>query len=73
MNISDSYEHKHQNLSPGDPEFARGVKIAEEQFYEDPLGAPLIPNWNRVISAFPHFFEELKAAVEEDNERSEDD
>jgi hypothetical protein len=25
------------------------------------------------ISAFPHFFEELKAAVEADNERSEDD
>jgi predicted Zn-dependent protease len=26
-------------------------------------------NWNRVASAFPHFFEELKAAVEADNER----
>jgi glucosyl-3-phosphoglycerate synthase len=52
--------------------FAHGIKIAGEQFFDDPLGAPLIPNWNRVISAFPHFFEELKAAVEEDYERSED-
>jgi glucosyl-3-phosphoglycerate synthase len=49
--------------------FARGIKIAGEQFFEDPLGASLIPNWNRVVSAFPHFFEELKAAVEADNPR----
>lgn len=47
--------------------FARGIRMASEQFLEDPLGAPLIPNWNRVLSAFPYFFEELKAAVEADN------
>jgi glucosyl-3-phosphoglycerate synthase len=141
VDIADNYEHKHQNLSPDDPEkgllkmcidvsktlfrtlasqgveltqgrlktlqaayvrmaedminrhqgdawinglefdrhaeetavdtFARGIRIAGEKFFEDPLGAPLIPNWNRVISAFPHFFAELKAAVEADNERSD--
>jgi glucosyl-3-phosphoglycerate synthase len=49
--------------------FAHGIRIAAEKFFEDPLGVPLIPNWNRVASAFPHFFEELKAAVEADNER----
>jgi glucosyl-3-phosphoglycerate synthase len=143
VDIADNYEHKHQNLSPDDPEkgllkmcidvsktlfrtlasqgveltqgrlktlqaayvrmaedtinrhqgdawinglefdrhaeetavdtFARGIRIAGEKFFEDPLGAPLIPNWNRVVSAFPHFFSELKAAVEADNERSEGD
>jgi len=137
VDIADNYEHKHQCLSPGDPEkgllkmcidvsktlfrtlaaqgvelgqgrlktlqaayvrmaedtinryqgdallnglefdrhaeetavntFAHGIKIACERFFEDPLGIPLIPNWNRVASAFPHFLEELKAAVEEDN------
>lgn len=48
--------------------FAHGIKIAAEQFFEDPLGVPLIPNWNRVASAFPEFFNELLAAVEADNE-----
>jgi glucosyl-3-phosphoglycerate synthase len=137
VDIADNYEHKHQCLSPGDPErgllkmcidvsktlfrtlaaqgvelpqgrlktmqasyvriaedminryqgdawlnglefdrhaeetavdtFARGIKIAAEKFFDDPLGVPLIPNWNRVASAFPHFLEELKAAVEADN------
>jgi glucosyl-3-phosphoglycerate synthase len=47
--------------------FARGIRIASEQFFEDPLGAPLIPNWNRVVSAFPNFFEELCTAVQDDN------
>lgn len=137
VDISDNYEHKHQSLSPDDPEkgllkmcidisktlfrtlaaqgveltqgrlktlqvayvrmaedtinryqgdawingltfdrhaeetavdaFAHGIKIAAEQFFDDPLGIPLIPNWNRVISAFPNFLEELKTAVEADN------
>lgn len=47
--------------------FSRGLRIASDLFYQDPLGAPLIPNWNRVASAFPYFLEELKAAVEADN------
>ena len=137
VDLSDNYEHKHQSLSPDDPEkgllkmcvdvsktlfrtlaaqgieltqgrlktlqatyvrmaedtinryqgdawlnglifdrhaeetavdtFARGIKMAAEQYFEDPLGVPLIPNWSRVASAFPHIFEELIAAVEADN------
>jgi glucosyl-3-phosphoglycerate synthase len=47
--------------------FARGLRIASEKFFEDPLGVPLIPNWNRVISAYPKFFDELRAAVQTDN------
>lgn len=140
VDLSDNYEHKHQGLSPDDPEkgllkmcidvsktlfrnlasqgieltqgrlktlqatyvrmaedtinryqgdawlnglnfdrheeenavdtFARGLKIAAEKFFEDPLGVPLIPNWNRVASAFPEIFDELKEAVEADNSES---
>jgi glucosyl-3-phosphoglycerate synthase len=47
--------------------FSRGLRIASDLFYKDPLGAPLIPNWNRVVSALPNFLQELKSAVEEDN------
>ena len=34
------------------------------EFIEDPLGLPLIPNWNRVLSAIPEFFELLQDAVD---------
>ncbi len=47
--------------------FTRGITIAAETIGNDPLGAPLIPNWNRVISAIPGILEGLKEAVEEDN------
>ncbi len=47
--------------------FTQAIRIAGERFIDDPLGAPLIPNWNRVTSAFPGFFGMLIEAVEEDN------
>lgn len=47
--------------------FAHGIQVAAEQYFEDPLGVPLIPNWNRVVSAYPNFFAELRGAVETDN------
>jgi glucosyl-3-phosphoglycerate synthase len=47
--------------------FAQAIRLAQESFFEDPLGAPQIPNWSRVSSALPDFLEELKAAVEADN------
>ncbi|MBI4378571.1 MAG: glycosyl transferase [Nitrospinae bacterium] len=46
--------------------FSEALKIAGEQFMEDPLGAPLIPNWSRVTSAIPEFFDMLVEAVNED-------
>ena len=49
--------------------FVRGLKSAGETFLEDPMGIPLIPNWNRVNSALPQFVEELRDAVEADNRR----
>ena len=47
--------------------FVRSIQTAEKAFLEDPLWSPLIPNWNRVQSALPAFFEELNEAVRLDN------
>ena len=47
--------------------FSQALAMAAEEFMRDPLGAPLIPNWNRVTSALPDFLQQLEAAVEEDN------
>ncbi len=46
--------------------FARSLKEAADEFTEDPLGLPLIPNWNRVLAAIPDFFDRLRDAVAED-------
>lgn len=46
--------------------FCRGIKIAGEDFLNDPLGIPLITNWNRVTSAVPDFFDRLLDAVDQD-------
>jgi glucosyl-3-phosphoglycerate synthase len=47
--------------------FTHAIQIAGERFVEDPLGAALIPNWNRVTSAIPDILSELHEAVEADN------
>jgi glucosyl-3-phosphoglycerate synthase len=47
--------------------FAKAIRSAGASYLDDPLGIPLIPNWNRITSAFPDFFDQLKAAVKEDN------
>jgi len=47
--------------------FLRALEIASKQVLEDPLGTPLIPNWNRVTSAIHDFPARLHEAVEEDN------
>lgn len=47
--------------------FTKAIGIAGEQFLEDPTAMPLIPNWNRITSAIPNFFDMLIEAVEEDN------
>jgi glucosyl-3-phosphoglycerate synthase len=48
--------------------FAQSLRQAAEEFLEDPLGLPLIPNWNRVVAAIPEFFDLLLEAVEADAE-----
>jgi glucosyl-3-phosphoglycerate synthase len=43
--------------------FAGALRSAVEQFLADPLGAPLIPNWARVLSAVPEAGDLLLDAV----------
>jgi len=47
--------------------FARALKHATDDFFADPLGRPLIPNWARVSSALPGFLGALREAVDADN------
>lgn len=47
--------------------FAQAIKVAAEEFFADPLGTPLIPNWNRISAALPGFLGQLHDAVEADN------
>jgi glucosyl-3-phosphoglycerate synthase len=46
--------------------FSRALRAAGLSFVRDPMGAPLIPNWNRVTSALPDLLGELQEAVEDD-------
>ncbi len=46
--------------------FAQNVMRAGEYFLENPMDTPFIPSWNRVVSAIPDIFEQLKTAVEDD-------
>ena len=46
--------------------FTNALRLAADEYLRDPLGIPLISNWNRVTSAIPDFFEMLKQAVDQD-------
>jgi glucosyl-3-phosphoglycerate synthase len=48
--------------------FVRSIRIASQQLQSEPLGSPLISNWNRVESALPDFLDELREAVRLDND-----
>jgi glucosyl-3-phosphoglycerate synthase len=47
--------------------FGQSLRAAVEEFREDPGGLPLIPNWNRVLSAIPEFFDLMLDAVHKDS------
>ncbi len=47
--------------------FVKGIRTAAREYMTNPLGDPLIPNWNRVESALPDFLDEFRLAVEHDN------
>jgi len=47
--------------------FQHSIVEAGEQFAANPLEAPFIPNWKRVLSALPDFTTRLYEAVEADN------
>ena len=46
--------------------FSEALRTAYQRFLDDPLGAPLIPNWNRIVAAIPDFLDQLRLAVDED-------
>ncbi len=46
--------------------FADRVTVAGEMFQEDPSGGEAIPNWTRVLTAFPDFPQQLRAATAAD-------
>jgi glucosyl-3-phosphoglycerate synthase len=48
--------------------FCQALKLATDEFFADPLGAPPIPNWMRVSAALPGFLDDLREAVDADNE-----
>lgn len=48
--------------------FAQNIMTAGQQFLENPMETPFIPTWNRVVSAVPDILEEIKEAVELDNQ-----
>lgn len=48
--------------------FTRAINLAAQAFSENPMGTPLIPNWNRVTAAIPGILDMLEKAVEEDNQ-----
>lgn len=47
--------------------FTRAIALAADTFMQNPLGTPMIPNWNRVTSAIPGILDMLKKAVDDDN------
>jgi glucosyl-3-phosphoglycerate synthase len=64
--INGLYYDRHAEVTAVET-FIKGIQISAKEFLDDPLGAPEIPNWNRVTSAIPDFLERLKEAVAEDN------
>lgn len=46
--------------------FSRALRAGGLGFVRDPMGAPPIPNWNRVSAALPEFLDELLEAVRDD-------
>jgi glucosyl-3-phosphoglycerate synthase len=46
--------------------FSSALRAAGLDFVRDPMGAPQIPNWTRVVSAMPDFLGDLRVAVEAD-------
>jgi len=48
--------------------FASQIGVASEIFRQDPSGGEAIPNWTRVLTAFPNFPQQLRAAASADAE-----
>ncbi len=49
--------------------FARRITVAGETFQTEPSGGDAIPNWTRVLTAFPKFPQELRESARADTQR----
>jgi len=58
---------RHEELTKVET-FMEAIAYAGRDFIENPEREPLIPSWSRVDAALPTFLDDLKAAVEADNE-----
>ncbi len=47
--------------------FYKALIYSSERFLEDPMGVQMLPNWNRITSAYPNFLDRLRKIVERDN------
>jgi len=47
--------------------FYKALIYSSEKFLEDPMGVQMLPNWNRITSAYPNFLEKLRKIVDKDN------
>jgi glucosyl-3-phosphoglycerate synthase len=50
--------------------FAQQIMVAGEAFQADPSGGEAIPNWTRVLTAFPDFPQRLREAAKADADES---
>ena len=48
--------------------FASQIPVAGEEYFNNPSGAAAIPNWTRVLTAFPDFPQRLRQAAKRDAE-----
>jgi len=47
--------------------FAEALRISADDIQKDPLGRPLISNWNRVFAAIPDFAGRLVESIDDEN------
>jgi glucosyl-3-phosphoglycerate synthase len=60
-----SYDRHGEELAVGT--FVRSIRGAAREYLSDPLGNPMIPNWNRVEAALPDFLDVFNRAIQLDN------
>ena len=57
---------RHREISAVES-FVEALKLAKDEFIENPIGIPMLPAWVRIRAAIPDISEKLIKAVEEDN------
>jgi len=69
MNDLKFHRHKEEGLVEV---FYRALITSSNKFLEDPMGVQMLPNWNRITSAYPGFLGKLKNVFNEDNDMKKD-